>query len=215
MALPEIIAIGSLLLQGVGLLTGVKQQKKADDLAADAQVSSLEASLAMNKMQLLESNKQLSIYEQALSNLPTAQAAEQASFESSAKAQFDTLMSNFEMANVSAAAKGQIGGGTSAGLVTAKQQEKVADFAGSDLTLNDDTEGLYGLSKTSLLNDQAAEMAEIESSIDIYRQSIDILKDTQASLSSSLKKAKRTAEMETGSVLGNLIKRTINWGIKL
>jgi hypothetical protein len=124
-------------------------------------------------------------------------------------------MSNFEMANVSAAAKGQIGGGTSAGLVTAKQQEKVADFAGSDLTLNDDTEGLYGLSKTSLLNDQAAEMAEIESSIDIYRQSIDILKDTQASLSSSLKKANRTAEMETGSVLGNLIKRTIHWGIKL
>jgi len=215
MALPEIIAIGSLLLQGVNFLTGIKQQKKADDLAADAQVSSLEASLAMNKMQLLESNKQLSIYEQALSNLPAAQAAEQASFESSAKAQFDTLMSNFEMANVSAAAKGQIGGGTSAGLVTAKQQEKVADFAGSDLTLNDDTEGLYGLSKTSLLNDQAAEMAEIESSIDIYRQSIDILKDTQASLSASLKKANRTAEMETGSVLGNLIKRTIHWGIKL
>jgi len=58
-------------------------------------------------------------------------------------------------------------------------------------------------------------MAEIESSIDIYRQSIDILKDTQASLSSSLKKANRTAEMETGSVLGNLIKRTIHWGIKL
>jgi len=157
MAPPEIIAIGSLLLQGVNFLTGIKQQKKADDLAADAQVSSLEASLATNKMQLLESNKQLSIYEQALSNLPAAQAAEQASFESSAKAQFDTLMSNFEMANVSAAAKGQIGGGTSAGLVTAKQQEKVADFAGSDLTLNDDTEGLYGLSKTSLLNDQAAE----------------------------------------------------------
>lgn len=215
MPLLEAIAIASLLLKGVDFLTGIKQQKKADDLAADAQVSSLEASLATNKMQLLESNKQLSIYEQALSNLPAAQAAEQASFESSAKAQFDTLMSNFEMANVSAAAKGQIGGGTSAGLVTAKQQEKVADFAGSDLTLNDDTEGLYGLSKTSLLNDQAAEMAEIESSIDIYRQSIDILKDTQASLSSSLKKAKRTAEMETGSVLGNLIKRTIHWGIKL
>ncbi len=215
MPLLEAIAIASLLLKGVDFLTGIKQQKKADDLAADAQVSSLEASLATNKMQLLESNKQLSIYEQALSNLPAAQAAEQASFESSAKAQFDTLMSNFEMANVSAAAKGQIGGGTSAGLVTAKQQEKVADFAGSDLTLNDDTEGLYGLSKTSLLNDQAAEMAEIESSIDIYRQSIDILKDTQASLSSSLKKANRTAEMETGSVLGNLIKRTIHWGIKL
>lgn len=215
MPLLEAIAIGSLLLKGVDFLTGIKQQKKADDLAADAQVSSLEASLAMNKMQLLESNKQLSIYEQALSNLPAAQAAEQASFESSAKAQFDTLMSNFEMANVSAAAKGQIGGGTSAGLVTAKQQEKVADFAGSDLTLNDDTEGLYGLSKTSLLNDQAAEKLEITSSIDVYGQTIDILEDTQASLSSSLKKAKRTAEMETGSVLGNLIKRTIHWGIKL
>lgn len=214
MALPGIIKIGSLLLQGVNFLTGIKQQKKADDLAADAQVSSLEASLAMNKMQLLESNKQLSIYEQALSNLPAAQAAEQASFESSAKAQFDTLMSNFEMANVSAAAKGQIGGGTSAGLVTAKQQEKVADFAGSDLTLNDDTEGLYGLSKTSLLNDQAAEMAEIESSIDIYRQSIDILKDTQASLSSSLEKARRKVGPVTLS-LEDLIKNPPRLNIKI
>lgn len=209
------LAIAPLVLQGISMLSNASQQAKANDLAADAQVSSLEQSIASTQVNLLESQQQLSIYEQALANLPTAQAAELASFESEAESQFDTLMSNFAMSNVSAAAKGQIGGGTSAGLVAAEQKETLADFAGSDLELNDDTEGLYGLSKTSLLNDQAAEQLTIESSIDVYSQSVDILENSLSSLNKSLTKAKKNAESETGSFWGNLVKKTLGWGIKI
>lgn len=209
------LAIAPLVLQGISMISNARQQAKANDLAADAQVSNLQYQLSTSELSLIEAHGNLSIYEEALSMLPTEQAADLASFESEAERQFDTLMSNFAMSNVSAAAKGQIGGGTSAGLVAAEQQEKLSDFAGSDLTLNDDTEGLYGLKKTALLNQQELDKIDVETKVNTYRQTVDELTEVIADLNTSLTKAKKNADSETGSFWGNMVKKTLGWGIKI
>ncbi len=144
---------------------------------ATYQKNTLGLQVKNNRLQLKQTNSNISAYDQALSRYDTQYAAGLKNLQSQGRSQYYTLMEQFGGINVSNAARGQNGGSGSASLIAQMAKNQVIDYAGEDMKL-DANGGTYGYSLTDYFLDQLADLNESKGNRQIQTESWDVYHDT-------------------------------------
>lgn len=204
------IGAGALSLIGgiSGIFTGAKQaginkeKRKTEFLSsyhsALGNLNQLEAQKAQQQIQItqLESNK--SAFDQSLSRWQTQLDIEQQQSQSQATNQYNSLLQNWQGAELVNAVKGQTGG--SAALVAEQSKQQLVSFVGSDLKL-DLTGGTYGQSMGEFQMDLLAGRSQLIGQSKITQQALDIRRKALTGLDPQITDAKeilRRAKTKAG-----------------
>lgn len=120
------------------------------------------------RIQKEEARANIAALEDFLGRYPQYAALAEATYEEQGIQQFRQLMSNYGTANVAAGYTGQVGPGTSMGLVAAEKRGDVERFAGADLSLAG-SEGLYGQGLEVLRGNLEAQRKQAEGQLKVWQ----------------------------------------------
>ncbi|HOX32048.1 MAG TPA: hypothetical protein PLB91_06935 [Spirochaetales bacterium] len=148
---------------------------------------SLESAAEETGLKLEEAKSNIAIYEAFLQNFANTERTQKDNFESKAKADYSALVENMGLADVAAAASGRSGSSVQA--IGNQAREKVAEYAGADLSLGGKDGGLYELNKTELENDLASQRTQAEGQLDVLKRSVPVLEKTMKQYQKAAKKA--------------------------